>query len=218
MEFLMKIILTTAFLTTVISSNLYAADLTPPTFSAPPSPPSSTENPPELVWDGPYLGALGGYGVSKLTIETWCEDWLSESFPGGHLGAFGGYNWSIADGFIAGIEGDIGYDWNGKAFNEAKESGTGLTASARARVGHEVREGLLYVAGGWTGTNVYSTEPNDERFANGWTLGAGIDWRISEKAFLRAEYRFNKFEAVELNGIETQFDQSVVNVGLAVAF
>jgi len=214
----MKVTAIIALVATAISGNVYAADLTPPTFFTPPSPPPATEEPPELTWGGPYLGLLGGYGISKLTIETWCEDWLSEAFPGGRLGAFAGHNWSISNGFVAGIEGDLGYDWNSQAFNGAREVGTGFTASARARIGYEVGAGLFYAAGGWTGANVYAKEPDDEQFANGWTLGIGVDWAISEKAFVRAEYRFDKFEGVELDGIDTQFDQSVVNVGLAVAF
>lgn len=204
---------------TAFAGNSYATDLVnPPSVLAPPEPPVF-EEPPGFDWNSPYLGLNAGYGIGKATIGCWhCHDLSGNDFPGGRVGAFVGQNWAISSGFVAGIEGDVSYDWNGRSFNGAREVGTGLAASARVRFGQRMGDGLFYVAGGWTTAEPYLKDPDEKARAHGWTLGAGMDWAISEVTFVRAEYRFNRLGEVSLRGIDTQFDQSTVNIGLAVRF
>ncbi len=214
----MRSFLTLAFLLGSFVGSMHAADLNPPSFEAPPEPPPVVAPPPDFEWSSPYLGLHAGYGIGKVTLESFCEDQSGENFPGGRVGGFAGRNWTTSSGFVLGVEGDVGYDWNGRAFNGAKEVGTSWTTSARLRLGQKMGDGLFYLAGGWTGANIYLNDPDDSKFAHGWTLGAGIDWAISKAAFVRAEYRFNSFEKVGLRGIDTQFNQSAFNIGIGVKF
>ncbi len=211
----MKYIILLAATLATVSWTAHAADLPEPPveFPTPPAAPP-LEEPPQLDWTSPYLGFSAGYGISKATID----DWLCEIFPGGRVGAFIGQNWTVYDSFVVGVEGDVGYDWNSRAFNGAREVGTGLNASGRLRTGYIVGPALAYVAGGWTGTNAYLKDPDDEEFVHGWTMGAGVDWAVSESTFLRVEYRFNSYDKAALRGIDTKFEQSSINVGLAVRF
>jgi outer membrane immunogenic protein len=54
-------------------------------------------------WSGAYIGAHTGYGWG--TGKT--RGLGSDSFVGWRLGGFGGYNWQLSNGFVAGVEGHL---------------------------------------------------------------------------------------------------------------
>ncbi len=197
-----------------IATSTQAADLVEHNAPDVPVPPPIVEQPPTPGWSGPYLGFLGGAGRTEGEFDG-CACGV---FSGRRIGAFAGYNWEFSNRYVAGIEGDISYDWNGKSFANADRVGTDLSGSARVRVGRVVGNVLLYVAGGWTATNAYVVSPNAKETANGWTLGAGVDWAATEKMFVRAEYRYNNFSSVDLAGVKSKFDQDVINVGVGIKF
>ncbi|MFD1746565.1 outer membrane protein [Rhizobium helianthi] len=187
-----------------------------------PEAPAAAEAASAFTWAGPYAGAFGGYG--------WGEGKGSatglngkDNFDGARLGGFIGYNWVVSGGFVAGLEGDLGYDWNKNTYSVLGTNvdlGTGLTGSARARVGYGFDRALVYAAGGWTGTNVNleATGVKISETFNGWTIGAGVDYAITDKMFARAEYRYNDFGDKTFDGGKISFDQHVVNVGVGVKF
>ncbi len=78
---------------------------------------------------------------------------------------------------------------------------------------------LLFVAGGYTGTNIEAnTAAGFDDTLHGWTIGGGVDYAVTDNMFTRIEYRYNDFGSGDLGGADVDFDQHTVNVGLAVKF
>lgn len=173
---------------------------------------------PGFSWNGAYLGVLGGYGWGNGD-GSFGGATASDDFDGGRLGAFVGYNWAMSSGFVVGLEGDVNYDWNENDY-AGIDVGTDWSGSVRGRVGYAWDRTLLYAAGGWTATNGNIKGPgvDESETLNGWTLGAGVDYAFTDNMFARVEYRYNDFGSKNIGGIDADFDQHVVNVGLAVKF
>ncbi|MGV8936461.1 MAG: outer membrane protein [Allorhizobium sp.] len=177
------------------SSAVYAADVTEET----PAPPSMPAN--AFSWDGAYAGLHAGYA------------------SGWGFGGFAGYNIGFGSGAIFGVEGDLNYVWNEQVYSGVTV-GTGLNGSARLRVGYGVERALLYAAGGWTGSDfkVRGRGFDERDTLNGWTLGAGIDYAVSDRIFTRLEYRYDNFGTRNILGVDTDLNQHAVLVGLGVKF
>lgn len=173
-----------------------------------------TEVPPQ--WNGPYVGVLAGYGIAKGEFDFCCYQY-TDNFLGGRIGGFAGYNWQLSRDVFVGIEADIARDFNGITAT-ASEVGTGWSKSVRLRVGKAQENKFLFMAGGWTQTDIFERDFDQSSKANGWTIGAGIDWGVSKNMFIRTEYRYNDFKKVELAGIDTDFSQNVLHVGIGFRF
>jgi outer membrane immunogenic protein len=176
--------------------------------------PPTSSNIPAVSWDGAYLGIVAGAGLSEGRFED-CHCGL---FKGERIGAFAGYNWMYSPSHLLGVEADINYDWNGKPFLGAGKIGTDFSGSVRLRAGQTTGNALLFLAGGVAAANVYVEDPDDEAAATGWTVGAGIDWTLTDQTFVRAEYRFNDFPTVGLAGVDTNLNQHARSIGLAIKF
>jgi outer membrane immunogenic protein len=198
----------------VVATSAQAADLFEHSAPDVPTPPPTIEETPVPSWTGPYVGFHGGAARTEGEFDG-CACGI---FSGRRIGAFAGYNWELSNHYVVGIEGDVNYDWNGKSFAGAERVGTDLSGSARVRLGKAVGNVLLYVAGGWTATNAFVVGPNDSAIANGWTVGAGVDWAATEKMFVRVEYRYNNYSPVNLATVTSKFDQDVINVGVGIKF
>lgn len=196
-------------------SSGHAADLIdpPPLTLTPPV----ESGPPKIGWDGSYAGVNIGFSNLQglFTDSCNCED--SAEATGRQVGLFVGRNWQIAERTWMGLEGDISYKWN-EIHYYGSRVGTDLAGSVRVRVGEEIGNALVYAAFGWTGANFYVQNPDDTAFAQGWTLGAGVDWALSDTTFLRAEYRFNNYSSATLAGVDVDFDQDVISIGIAHRF
>jgi outer membrane immunogenic protein len=181
-----------------------------------PTAPVAVETAPQFTWDGAYIGAHTGYGWGEGDVE----GLGSEDFDGWRLGAFVGYNWQFSSGFVAGIEGDVNYDWNDEDFAPGFSGETGFSGSVRGRVGYAFDRTLIYAAGGWTAANVEVDTPlgNDDDTLHGWTIGAGVDQAFTDNIFGRLEYRYNDYGSGSLGGVDVDFDQHVIQVGVGVKF
>lgn len=191
-----------------------AADLVEP---VPAAPEATVEEAVVYGWDGAYLGKYGG------------ATWLRGRLDGGDrdtdtaftLGGFAGWNKQLDNNIVLGIEGDFGYDWNGKKF-DGVEAGTDWNGSARARVGYAWDNMLIYGAGGWTAANAYvdpaGSNNSKEKVLNGYTLGAGVDYKFTDNIFARAEYRFNDFGTENIGGTKVDFQQHKTLLGVGFKF
>lgn len=185
----------------------------------PPAPaPPSYERPPAFNWNGPYIGALVGIGQTWGQFQSCGCETFNGNFNGRRFGGFIGYNWRSPQNYVVGLEGDLNYDSNGKPFAGADKVGTGLSGSARIRLGYAIDNVLLFAAGGWAATRARVEGPDDHKAAQGWTLGAGVDWAATRNIFVRAEYRYNAFDRVDLAGVSSKFDQNIVNFGIGYKF
>ncbi|MBB4006219.1 outer membrane protein [Allorhizobium taibaishanense] len=183
-----------------------------------PTAPAAVETPAAFSWAGGYVGVLGGYGWLDATLSQGGAS-LSDNFDGGRIGGFGGWNFDVGHNVILGVEGDVNYDWNENSYSGVKV-GTDVSGSARARAGYAIDRALLFVAGGWTASRGYIKAPGAEvkETFNGWTIGAGVDYAITNRIFTRVEYRYNDYGSKSFSGIDFDTKQNVVNVGLGVKF
>lgn len=211
-----KSILIATFAFSLLSSAAIAADAVDQI----PAPPAATNAPAAFSWAGGYAGALGGYGWldAKSTYE---GETTKVKFNGGRLGGFAGWNFDASHSVILGIEGDVNHDWNKTDF-DGGNFGTQVSGSARARAGYAVDKALFYVAGGWAAAkaklNYTDTDSSYSKTFSGWTVGAGVDYALTNHIFTRAEYRYNDFGSKVIDDAKFNMKQNVVNVGVGVKF
>jgi outer membrane immunogenic protein len=174
-----------------------------------PPAPAPVETLPVASWAGPYAGIALGYGfagrtdVSDLEIDT--DGFIANGFAGYQL---------ESNGFVYGIEGDIGYGGY-KGDNAGVESEGGVDGSLRARLGVAVTpDVLLYGTAGGALQSVKLTDTatgdSDRNTMLGWTAGAGADVKMTQQVFGRVEYRYTDFgsEDYTLNGETAEADSN----------
>ncbi|MDH4414215.1 MAG: porin family protein [Rhizobium sp.] len=169
-------------------------------------------------WAGGYFGVQGGYGWGDTKLSRGATSGKVD-FDGGRFGGFAGYNWAVGSSFVVGAEADLAYDWN--EFTRGTETlKTTVQGGVRARAGYAVDRALLYAAGGWTATQLSyeDTGVSIDRTLKGWTIGAGIDYALTDRIFARGEYRYNDYGRETIDGTDVDFKQHVVQVGLGVKF
>jgi outer membrane immunogenic protein len=187
--------------------------------------PVITEGGRAYSWSGAYFGVDVGHGWLDGDFSLGGVT-ASDDFDGATLGGFVGYNWQFSNGFVAGIEGDLSYNFNENEYLGAVDIGTDWAGSVRGKVGYALDRALVYAAGGWTATNGYinidALNIDENETFHGWTIGAGVDYAVTDNLFLRGEYRYNDFTNKDINlggiDIDTDLSQHVVKVGLGVKF
>lgn len=172
-------------------------------------------------WTGAYIGVHKGFGWLNGDFSVPGAS-ASDEFNGFLLGTFAGYNFMF-DNFVIGVEGDFTYNWNDNnyhAFGTHGEVGTDLAGSVRSRVGYAFDRTLLYATGGWTATRGFIDTPasDENRTFQGWTLGAGVDWAVTETIFVRGEYRYNDYDDKTISGVNIDLDQHQATIGVAYKF
>ena len=182
-------------------------------------------------WAGGYVGAVGGYNMNKdETHETFGA--LVFNYPyhleGFSYGAKAGYNFDL-NSFIVGIEGDIEKSTVTGGFYNAPSVGnyggigkdtTSWQGSIRARMGMTADRYMIFATGGYafaqmqntyTNPTLNLTEPFD-RFRNGWTVGGGVEYAVTEHVIVGAEYRHTEF--LPITNVSTYaFFDPVANIG-----
>lgn len=167
---------------------------------------------PAFNWSGFYAGAQFGYGWGNdETVEyltgTNILTGLAYKLPsrGALGGAFVGYNYE-KDSIVVGAEADIeAADIRGHFFDKATSLGAGASqidgeGSVRARLGVAILDrSLLYVTAGAAFANVNYVykrlippavdEPVSD-FRTGWTVGAGLEYALTDNVTIRGEYRY----------------------------
>lgn len=204
-----------AILAAFAASPAVAADLV----EAPPAPVIEEVAP--FDWTGGYLGIHKGLTWMNGDVR-FQGDKASDDFNGFMIGKFVGYNYSF-DNVVVGIEGDISYNWNDNryhAFGTRGDIGTTWEGSLRGRLGYAMDRTLIYATGGWAAAAAEVDTPNGDgdRTFSGWTLGAGVDWAVTDNVFVRGEYRFTDYGSKNIKGLKVDFDQHRAIFGVAYKF
>lgn len=210
--------LCTAALTLLLATtSAMAADL-PVVKSVEPAAPVVTA----YNWTGFYVGAQAGYAWGKSDWSGYA-DWASYGNffkldpKGAFGGAYAGYNYQFETPVVLGVEGDInGGDVNAKnvpitglVVNQHGYSKLKWFGSARIRAGYAIDRFLPYVTGGIAfGNYQYDTvfvEGSCRRCSEsanrvGWTIGAGVEYAITDNITARIEYRYSDY-GTKKNGI-----------------
>jgi len=189
-------------------------------------------------WSGIYLGVDGGYKWNSLKFDPNSVAKkagikgdafkMNSTFGGVYLG----YNYQI-DNWVIGAEGDAQLYFGGK--DKAAASGNGRFAasrgfgSARVRLGYAMDRFLPYVTGGAAFENLEISSKKDGKVVArdnktrvGYTLGAGLDYAITDKWIGKVEYQFMDFgkKSYDLNigSADLSSHSHTMRVGLSYKF
>ena len=227
----------TAFATNmpVKKSKAPAVTVTPKMADAMPAPLQ-----PAFSWAGPYIGASAGYGFGAKTSNT--DYTLANGNNSGNgfsdaAGILGGLyignNWQI-DKFIVGgeLSGDIASLKSNKSWimnQVTTETKIDRILAFRVRAGYAIDKMLIYGFGGVATTNLkliidaplgdgHSELSNNQ---TGYTVGAGIEYAVSNQWIGRFEYSYYDFGKATYTGKASQdvgLTASAVRGGLAYKF
>ncbi len=162
-------------------------------------------------WTGFYLGPQVGCGWSGFSLSpslsvdaasefTGLQSNGSGCFVGGQLG----YNYQLANNFVAGIEADAALaQITGQG---ALREGVAVTVyrqkikdfgTVRGRLGYAYGQALPYLTGGWAwarnSLNIVEdagANTTDTKMPSGWTLGGGLEYTITPKWSVKGEYLY----------------------------
>jgi outer membrane immunogenic protein len=174
---------------------------------------------PWFSWTGIYLGVQGGHAWGELSFDD--ATGVNMSGPE-HQGWFGGGYAGVnlqLNPFVLGVEGDVnGGDRDGANQSAGFRLRTDIDAlaSVRGRVGMAADRLLFFVTSGWAWADVSGTllapdlsRFNFEKTLDGWSLGGGLDYALTDKFIGRIEYRHYALGDTNIN---------TASAGVAVKF
>ena len=174
---------------------------------------------PFVSWTGLYIGGHVGGAWSDV-------DWSNISITGERFSESGsgfigggqiGYNYQIGN-LLLGVEAtvsgaDVGRDFRSIVIPAARFSADMDTvATVTGRFGFTSDQWLLYGKAGWAGAQVDFSFRNPaihdsfsfDNWRNGWTLGAGLEYKINRFMSFGVEYSFIDLDSERDNGFTRQ--------------
>ncbi len=172
---------------------------------------------PLFTWSGFYIGVNAGYAGDKFDYpfggyiyDTPYGGSASVTSSGFIAGGQIGYNYAFGGGFMLGLEADYQFaNVEGRvnlAINDpisaAVEAGSELTSfgTVRGRIGFGWDRALIYATGGWAYGRVKSSGSiglggfggglSRSQSANGWTVGAGVEYALTNNLSFKTEYLY----------------------------
>ncbi|MBZ9961641.1 MULTISPECIES: outer membrane protein [unclassified Mesorhizobium] len=158
---------------------------------------------PGFDWTGYYAGLQGGYGWGSSDISgTEGEPFaaspdLDGGFVGGHVAGL----WQF-DEAVLGAEAELNYS----SAKGAEELGAGNLlgtdvkwfGSINAKAGYAMDRFLIYGIGGVAFAGIETSQDAGTSFDNtrtsiGWTVGAGVDYALTDRFVVGAQYRYYDF-------------------------
>ena len=176
------------------------------------------------VEDAPFTGlrAEGIAGYEHLGGE----DGRDGVVYGGALG----YDAQVG-GVTLGVEGEItdattkGRDSNVLVAGDSLRIGTGRDLYAGARLGYAISPvALIYAKGGYTNARINArytigaTTVRDHDEAEGYRIGAGIEYKLSGNAYVKGEYRYSNYSNLDDGNVDIDLDRHQVLAGVGVRF
>ena len=177
------------------------------------------------TFDGPYVGVTAGWERSEIADRIDAQPITGDASRDALvLGGYAGYNLKATDRIVIGAE--AGFSATVDDQTRAASAGKSLTIDPRysfdlsARAGYLVTDkALVYVRGGYANTRVRTTldgltgpvTASDN--LDGWQVGGGLEYAISDRISARAEYRFS-----DLGSNGGQYDRHQTLVGVSYNF
>jgi outer membrane immunogenic protein len=205
------------------------AAMTPASFAADLSAPIEDVD----VWSGFFVGIAGGYSFKTLDTDYDAglfEDEIdSDDFI---IGAYYGRNWQSGN-FVFGLDSSfnyIGADEEGVLDDVAGpplDVEANFLGLSRVKVGYAVENTLFYAAGGLASTIFDIEDPvtgeDDDDWAFGWTVGAGVEHKFSDNWSARIEYAYFNIESDDMevvagDPIEVELEGHIIRGGVAYHF
>lgn len=162
-------------------------------------------------WSGAYVGMQAGYGWGEGRYISPVDGQSASPRPDGMLaGVFGGYSHQWHNGVVLGAEADINAnDGHGiKVFGPLDDFDARFqlkwSGSARLRLGYALGRFMPFVSAGaavgkishdYAPTWISPRTPRRifEGTEFGWTVGAGVEYRMNDKISTRVEYRYTDY-------------------------
>ena len=177
------------------------------------------------TYDGPYVGVTAGWERGEIADRIETQSITGEvSRDALVLGGYAGYNHKVTDRIVIGAE--AGFSATVDDQIRAASAGKSLTVDPRysfdlsARAGYLVTDqALVYVRGGYANNRVRTTldgltgPVTASDHLDGWQLGGGVEYAITDHISARAEYRYSDFGT---NG--GQYDRHQTLVGVSYNF
>ena len=155
-------------------------------------------------------------GLDVVSVE-------GESDEGVSYGVSAGYDIPLSGGMFVGVQGTVADSTTKECLSDVLAVGdeaclkTGRDLSAVVRLGTSVGENAkLYVLGGYTNARIRLTyddgvdSASESENGDGFRLGAGAQYTLSNNIFVKGEYRYSNYES--------DFSRHNVLVGLGVQF
>lgn len=165
-------------------------------------------------WDGAFVGVFGGYAGGTVTgpIEFDLNGYL--------VGVNGGANFTLANGIVAGIVGDLA--WSNIAdddvFLPPSAFDVNWTGSIRGRVGYDAGVFMPYLTAGIAFANGTITAIDGSEVATnthlGWTVGAGLEIKATDNLSVDLAYRYSDYGAKSYGVSDWEFNTHQVTAGL----
>jgi outer membrane immunogenic protein len=194
------------------------------------APPVDYDYAPAFSWTGFYLGVNAGLGFGSFDGG---QRYFGKSPLGGLYGFTAGYNYQQGK-LVVGGEGDFAFGHIGDSASPILGGvSTGVAEnffSVRARVGYALADRtLLYGTGGYAGASVRGalSGPNvaldQTHVANGWALGAGMEYAITPHFSAKAEYLYasmgnNNYFSGTPYGISNGLNLNILRAGVNYHF
>ncbi|SJZ73970.1 outer membrane protein [Consotaella salsifontis] len=193
---------------------------------AEPPAPAPVLNEPVQVWSGPYAGVFVGYDFKNVDQSGSGASFDGDGFVGG---VYTGYNWQKGS-IVYGVEGDIGLSgvdaagFNTATASEINSDDSNVFGSLRGRVGVAYDPFLVFATGG------VAVAENELKIGNtsdsnthvGYTVGGGVEAKISDNITSRLEYRYSDYgsEDYAIGGttVSSGFDEHSIRAGVALKF
>lgn len=175
--------------------------------------------PAPFSFEGAYAGVDGGAAWAKGNASDGIVGY-SDDFDGGVVGGFAGYNAQF-DNFVVGVEGNVERNFNENKYDGGVKVGSDVTGAVRGRAGYQIDRALVYGAAGWTATQATVEAPGAGKVStslSGYTVGAGVDYALTDNVFARGEYRYNDFGSTNVGGVKIDADQSELKFGVGMKF
>lgn len=196
-------------------------------------------------WSGAYAGIQGGYAFGEVDYDIFGSTFnaLDDDIDGLTVGVYGGWNWQV-DSLVLGVDASLSYvdiDQDSPFASTPTGPDGVLTtelqflSTIRGRVGYAFDNFLIFAAGGLAVAKVDATlegdsgsgfgSPEDENWHTGFTVGAGVEAKLSDAWSARLEYSYVDLgeEDYSFDGATTLdgdigLDAHMVRVGLAYQF
>ena len=175
---------------------------------------------PIYSWTGFYIGAEAGGAWQNYSFGG-SFDGFSGSNSSGLAGVFGGYNKRWGNWVIGGEANLDGLFSN----NTTPVPGASFTPSIGWEAAIRLRSGYLFapqvlvygtVGPAWTNVRAAFPSVTGTDTSLGWTVGAGIEFRIAPNWSARVEYDFSHFSARPFDDLPTSLDVHAFKAGIAV--
>jgi opacity protein-like surface antigen len=196
------------------ASAAFAADLIIETAPAA----ASTADVTHGQWDGPFVGVFGGYAAGSATSP------IDFDLNGYLLGLNAGTNFTLSNGIVAGIVGDIAWSniIDDDVFLRPGAFDVDWTGSIRGRVGYDAGSFMPYVTAGLalargTLTATAGTKV-DSNTHIGWTAGAGLEFKATDNMSLDVAYRYTDYGAASYGVTDWEFSTHQVTAGVNFHF